>query len=104
MDRYKRKGLMGTGTFGRMYMAIDKHTGKEYAIKVIDILQSAIEVCKHEVILLQAISKLSHANLVKYETSFVNEDDAEYVMVMEYCPCTVTCYNRRQSALPHRRI
>lgn len=104
MDRYKRKGPIGTGTFGRMYLAIDKHTGKEYAMKVIDILQSAIEACKREVTLLQAISKLSHPNLVKYETSFVNEDDAEYVMVMEYCPCTVAHYNRRQSALSHRRV
>ena len=88
MDRYERRELVGEGTFGRVYLAIDKHTGKEYAMKVIDILQSAIKCCLDEVTLMTSISKLSHPNLIKYETSFVNEDDAEYIILMEYCSCT----------------
>eukprot|EP01022_Parablepharisma_sp_SALTPOND_P007271 TRINITY_DN1296_c1_g1_i3.p3 TRINITY_DN1296_c1_g1~~TRINITY_DN1296_c1_g1_i3.p3 ORF type:complete len:150 (+),score=11.85 TRINITY_DN1296_c1_g1_i3:760-1209(+) len=85
MEQYCVKRKLGRGGFGEVYEVVDKTTGKEYAMKRIDISEKEPEEYEKEASLLKALSKLSHANIVKYETSFPNEAEEEYIIIMEYC-------------------
>ena len=87
MDRFIRKEVIGTGTFGRVHSVLDRKSGKEYAMKVIDILQSEVQTCLKETELMKKHYPLNHPNIVPYIASFVNEKDSEYITVMEYCHC-----------------
>lgn len=85
MERYSQVKLLGRGGFARVYLALDNVTKEEYAIKVIDISKMKPENYENEIILFQDISKLSHPNIVKYITSFIDKSKRECNIVMEYC-------------------
>jgi NIMA (never in mitosis gene a)-related kinase len=85
MEKYIKKKLLGSGGFAKVYLAVDSNTGKEYAMKSMDISQMRPEDCKNEISLFQNISHLSHPNIVKYETSFMNTYKRKCVIIMEYC-------------------
>jgi len=40
---------------------------------------------QNEVSIIKSLSMLNHPNIVKYETSFYDEVNEDYVLVMEYC-------------------
>ena len=85
MERYEKKRLLGKGGFAKVYLAVDKVTGKEYAMKIIDISGMEPKKYENEINLFQATSKLSHSNIVKYETSFIDKYKKKCIIIMEYC-------------------
>eukprot|EP00826_Nyctotherus_ovalis_P022464 TRINITY_DN17410_c0_g1_i1.p2 TRINITY_DN17410_c0_g1~~TRINITY_DN17410_c0_g1_i1.p2 ORF type:complete len:115 (+),score=27.89 TRINITY_DN17410_c0_g1_i1:120-464(+) len=95
MERYEKKQLLGKGGFAKVYLAVDKLTNKEYAMKVMDISGMEPKKYENEISLFQATSKLSHPNIVKYETSFVDRYKKRCVIIMEYCKGKVTATVRR---------
>lgn len=89
MERYIQKKQLGKGGFAKVYLAEDKNTGKQYAMKIMDISRMKPENYKNEIDLFQRISKLSHCNIVKYETSFLDQARQNCIIIMEYCKCKV---------------
>ena len=85
MERFIQKKLLGSGGFARVFLVADKITKKEYAMKVMDISNMRSADYENEIDLFQNISHLSHPNIVKYETSFVNRYKRTCYIVMEYC-------------------
>ena len=77
-----KKGLLGSGQFGRVFMA--HHTADEnskVAIKVLDKhqLEDMLDMLMEEI---EIIQRLDHPNVVNY---FETYDDAKYLyLVMEY--------------------
>jgi len=96
MERYTRKELLGRGGFAKVYHAINNHTGKEYAMKIIDTSRMKKENCDNEIRLFQSISHLSHPNIVKYETSFKDPIKQRCVIIMEFCKGKVSLNFRRR--------
>eukprot|EP00826_Nyctotherus_ovalis_P002625 TRINITY_DN1052_c0_g1_i4.p1 TRINITY_DN1052_c0_g1~~TRINITY_DN1052_c0_g1_i4.p1 ORF type:complete len:218 (+),score=60.26 TRINITY_DN1052_c0_g1_i4:230-883(+) len=116
MEKYIKKKLLGSGGFAKVYLVVDSSTGKHYAMKNMDISQMRPEDCKNEINLFQNISHLSHPNIVKYETSFMNSYKRKCVIIMEYCGGKVGCklggdlhgiiqmHMRRREKIPEDKI
>lgn len=85
MERYSKIKLLGKGGFAQVYLAVDNYTNKEYAMKIIDISRMKPENYQNEITLFENISKLSHSNIVKYETSFIDQVEKKCIIIMEYC-------------------
>ena len=54
-------------------------------MKHMDISHMKPEDCENEIRLFQNISHLSHPNIVKYETSYLNYYKKKCIIIMEYC-------------------
>jgi len=85
MQRYTKKQLLGSGGFAKVYFAIDNVSGSPYAMKVIDIVHVRPEDYANEIKLFEDISRLSHPNIVKYETSSIDPYKRKCYILMEYC-------------------
>eukprot|EP00127_Corallochytrium_limacisporum_P005514 Clim_evm31s207 gene=Clim_evmTU31s207 len=80
-QQYDRLGVIGTGSFGQVYKAVDKRTGKVLAIKTIDLESSEdeIEDVQQEIAIL---TRLSSDFVTRYFASFVV--DTHIWIVMEF--------------------
>ena len=81
-ENYEIKDFIGKGAYGYVNLFIDKITGKEVAIKMINLssnnnlkaLQNEINITKN----------LNHPNIIKYFGYFTNNLQSEINIVMEY--------------------
>lgn len=72
---------LGEGGFGRVFLAIEKVSGREVAIKqLINVDDEDQEDIIHEI---ETISKFDHQNIVTYYHNFW--EDQQLFIVMEYC-------------------
>lgn len=72
---------LGEGGFGRVFLAIEKVSGREVAIKqLINVDDKDQEDIIHEI---EIISKFNHQNIVTYYHNFW--EDGQLFVVMEYC-------------------
>ena len=84
MDVYDMIKVIGSGSFGQVYLAQHKREGKNYVIKRVktrDMSQKDLENTENEVRLLQ---RIRHTNIVSYKDSYVDRE--QYLnIVMIYC-------------------
>jgi mitogen-activated protein kinase kinase kinase ANP1 len=85
---YQRLELIGSGTFGKVYLCRNNLNGLNYALKVVDITASSREEAVRQVEALKAeirvLRKLSHPNIVKYYSFDISEDARQVEIVLEY--------------------
>ncbi len=79
-QRYSRQGVLGKGSFGEVFKAVDLHTSKLVAMKKMVYHPSELRCMLREVTHLKAC--VNHPNIVEYQGVF-NTDSALF-MVMEY--------------------
>lgn len=96
MERYTQVKSLGKGGFAKVDLVVDTCTNKEYAMKIIDISKMMPEKYENEIRLLQSVSRLSHPNIVKYETSFIDTQKHKCYIVMEYCEGKACSYYRER--------
>ncbi|XP_047325505.1 cyclin-dependent kinase F-4 isoform X2 [Impatiens glandulifera] len=86
MERYKLIKIVGDGTFGSVWRAISKHTGKVVAIKKMKKKFYSWEECVNlrEV---KSLRKMNHPNIVKLK-EVIRESDILY-FVFEYMDCNL---------------
>lgn len=83
-DRYQLERFIGSGTFGEVWVAIDKATDIEVAIKVyVSMDEKGLEEFKKE---FQISFELNHSNLLHANYLGVNPEDRRPFLVMPYCP------------------
>ena len=71
MDDFEIHGLIGQGTYGKVFLAQKKKGGKCYAIKAISKQKVALDKKQHEIFReRQALILLDHPNIVKMYWSF----------------------------------
>jgi len=85
MEKYHEDKLIGKGPFGNVLLVTSTSTGKQYALKKIIASAHIIDKYKTELTSLKQVYELSHTNIVKYQSTFINEGGSEYAIVMEYC-------------------
>jgi len=88
---YERLTLLGQGAFSRVYKTKDPRTGEECVMKTIPIEEKTTgtkepvqTTFQNEVALMKKINSLPSPYLVKYITSYVDERESEYVIIMKY--------------------
>ena len=83
-NRYQFERFIGSGTFGEVWVAIDKATDIEVAIKVyISMDEIGLEEFKKE---FKISFELNHTNLLHANYLGVNSDDKRPYLVMPFCP------------------
>lgn len=83
-NRYQFERYIGSGTFGEVWVAIDKATDLEVAIKVyISMDETGLQEFKKE---FQISFELNHSNLLHANYLGVNADDKRPYLVMPFCP------------------
>lgn len=83
-NRYQFERFIGSGTFGEVWVAIDKATDLEVAIKVyISMDETGFLEFKKE---FQISFELNHTNLLHANYLGVNADDKRPYLVMPFCP------------------
>lgn len=80
LSDFEEKEHLGKGSFGRVFRAIHKSSGEEYAIKEVEKKRSDKENCNREI---EIMYKLNHINIVKLFSHF--ESDDYLYFVMEFC-------------------
>lgn len=82
--RYEFQRYVGSGTFGEVWVAVDKATDIEVAIKVyVSMDEKGLEDFKKE---FQISFELNHTNLLHANYLGVNSDDKRPYLVMPFCP------------------
>uniref|UniRef100_A0A8W7P1E9 non-specific serine/threonine protein kinase n=1 Tax=Anopheles coluzzii TaxID=1518534 RepID=A0A8W7P1E9_ANOCL len=59
-ERFELLDLIGEGTYGEVYSAKDKHTGRKYAVKILESIADNIEEIEEEYLVLRDLSKHPH--------------------------------------------
>ena len=85
MEDYKKKVVLGSGSYGKVFLVEEKKTGKQFAMKVIDVVdKNVINSLMNEVTLMKKLGN-SHPNIARYEGSFYDNFEHVFVILMEYC-------------------
>jgi len=78
--------LIGSGTYGKVYLCRNNLNGLHYALKVVDITAitkeeavKQIETLKGEI---RVLRKLNHPNIVKYYSFDISEDNKQVEIVL----------------------
>lgn len=83
-NRYQLERFVGSGTFGEVWVAVDKATDLEVAIKVyVSMDEKGLQEFKKE---FQISFELNHTNLLHANYLGVNSEDKRPYLVMPYCP------------------
>ena len=83
-NRYQLERFIGSGTFGEVWVAVDKATDIEVAIKVyVSMDEKGLEEFKKE---FQISFELNHTNLLHANYLGVNFEDKRPYLVMPFCP------------------
>lgn len=83
-NRYQLERFIGSGTFGEVWVAVDKATDLEVAIKVyVSMDEKGLQEFKKE---FQISFELNHTNLLHANYLGVNSEDKRPYLVMPYCP------------------
>lgn len=84
MNDFEIVKQIGKGSFGVVYKVKRKKDGEIYAMKCINISQmdrKSIENTLNEV---RILCSINHPNIVEYKEAFLNKNDSELCIVMEY--------------------
>lgn len=84
-DRFELQELIGEGTYGEVYSARDKSTGKKVAIKILETIADNLEEIEEEYLVLRDLSH--HPNLPSFVGIFLRKgactEDDQLWFVME---------------------
>ncbi|KAL0915836.1 hypothetical protein M5K25_013295 [Dendrobium thyrsiflorum] len=84
-SQWQKQKLIGSGTFGNVYKATNRHTGALCAMKEVNIIPDdpkSAECLKQLEQEIRVLSKLKHPNIVQYYGSELTED--QFFIYLEY--------------------
>ena len=85
IEELEIKKLLGTGSFGKVFLVMHKTTRKHYAMKVLDkALVVEMKQVEHTLNERNILVMIDHAFIVNMIASF--QDDKNLYMVMEFVP------------------
>ncbi|XP_072944444.1 myosin-IIIb-like isoform X2 [Epargyreus clarus] len=86
-DRFTLQDLIGEGTYGEVYSARDKKSGRRVAVKILENIAENIEEIEEEFLVFRDLS--SHPNIPEFFGLFlkrgISADDDQIWFVMELC-------------------
>ncbi|XP_058463872.1 myosin-IIIb-like isoform X1 [Malaya genurostris] len=86
-ERFELLVLIGEGTYGEVYSAKDKHSGRKYAVKILETIADNIEEIEEEYLVLRDLS--NHPNIPDFAGLFLKRgptvEDDQLWFVLELC-------------------
>lgn len=89
--RWHRGALIGTGSFGKVFLGMNAKTGMLMAVKQVELPQSDDEMTRHRRMMIESLESeiellksIEHPNIVQYLDSFA--DDQHLNIFLEYVP------------------
>lgn len=86
-DRFQLLELIGEGTYGEVYCALDKRTNKRVAVKILESIPDNVEEIEEEYLVLRDLS--DHRNLPKFVGIFLKRgsviEEDQLWFIMELC-------------------
>eukprot|EP00698_Gefionella_okellyi_P005407 TRINITY_DN14959_c0_g1_i1.p1 TRINITY_DN14959_c0_g1~~TRINITY_DN14959_c0_g1_i1.p1 ORF type:complete len:738 (-),score=146.49 TRINITY_DN14959_c0_g1_i1:113-2326(-) len=84
MDNYTITRVVGRGSYGSVYLCLDKRDGKHYVLKRVDTQHVSLKERRSAEQEVDLLSKLNHPNIVAYRESFIGKEN-ELCIIMTYC-------------------
>jgi NIMA (never in mitosis gene a)-related kinase len=81
-DKYKKVELIGSGTFGRVWLVWAEKTHRKYAIKEIQVSGMSSRDKDQALTEVSALGRCKHVNIIRYKEAFV--DRGMLNIAMEY--------------------
>ena len=75
---------IGKGSYGIVYQVKRKKDNQIYAMKCICISQMDRKTIQNTLTEVRILCSISHPNIVEYKDAFLNKNDSELCIVMEY--------------------
>ncbi len=98
-EKYEKKEIIGTGTYGNIFKGVDKKTGNYVAIKEITKMKANNAFLNK----IEIMSKLKNENCIPLKETFDTNDF--FYIVMELCICNLEeCIKMREKGLPINEI
>eukprot|EP00238_Polyblepharides_amylifera_P001357 CAMPEP_0196571198 /NCGR_PEP_ID=MMETSP1081-20130531/1368_1 /TAXON_ID=36882 /ORGANISM="Pyramimonas amylifera, Strain CCMP720" /LENGTH=479 /DNA_ID=CAMNT_0041888029 /DNA_START=74 /DNA_END=1510 /DNA_ORIENTATION=+ len=85
MDRYKKLGVIGAGSFGKVYKVRGNDDGEEYVLKRIALPNDNGEGKLSAFAEVDVLRSLKHHHIVKVFEHFWDEEEQDLCVVMQYC-------------------
>ena len=82
IETYKYIGLLGEGSYGKVYLVISNSTKKYYAMKTIEISQLNEEQKKEALQEAKILKKLDHPNIIKLKEVFIAKKPRETLNII----------------------
>ena len=93
MEKYSVKNAITSGGFGTIYAVIEKATGRHYAMKTIKIQNQESYKSRpydREIMIVEKLMSTPNDYILNYKEFIYDEVNAEYNIIMEYCPGNIT--------------
>jgi serine/threonine protein kinase len=79
LGKYDMKEELGRGSFGAVFRAVEKKTGKDFAIKQVENFDSNRSITEVSI-----LKRVSHDNIIQYVEWFISPDGLKLCIVMEF--------------------
>ncbi len=84
---FKVMEMVGKGSFASVYKVLRKTDGKVYAMKRVKINKMSRKEIADTLNEVRFLASIRHANIVGFYEAFVENNDSELCIVMEFCGC-----------------
>ena len=81
---FKREKVLGTGSFGYVYLVRRRQDNKIYALKTVDLSKLNKKEQENSVNEVRILASVNHPNVIGYKEAFWDDDKTSLNIVMEY--------------------
>ncbi|KAK2190241.1 hypothetical protein NP493_85g02041 [Ridgeia piscesae] len=81
-DKYHKVSVIGSGTFGKVWLVVNREMARPYVIKEIAVTGLTTKLREQTLTEVEALSRCKHLNIIRYRDAFVH--DGALHIVMEY--------------------
>lgn len=108
-SNFKVLELIGKGSFASVYKVMRKTDGKVYAMKRVKISKMSRKEISDTLNEVRFLASIQHPNVVGFYEAFIDNNDTELCIIMEYCGCgdlsqKVERYKKKRQYISEPRI
>lgn len=84
LSRYEKEKLIGSGTFGKVWLIRSQHSGHPYVLKEVQLKSMSSSEKQQAVTEVSVLARCRHRNIVRYKEACIELEKGTLSIVMEY--------------------